>query len=64
MFVNLSIETALKELRLMMAYVSIVNCRWGMSPLDRNDQGLDSGGARETALGFNVDVSLVTVSHE
>lgn len=40
-----------------MTYVSIVNRRWGMSGVDRNDlQGLDSGGAREMALGSNVDV--------
>ena len=57
MFVNLSMETALKELGLNMTYVSIVNRRWGMSGVDRNDlQGLDSGGAREMALGSNVDV--------
>lgn len=48
-----------------MTYISIVNCSWGMSGVDRNDlPGLDSGGARETALGSNVDVSLVTLSHE
>lgn len=47
-----------------MTYVPTVNCRWGMLSVDRNDQGLDSGGARETALGFNVDVALVTVSHQ
>lgn len=36
-----------------------------MSGVDRNDlQGPDSGGARETSLGSNVDVLLVTVSHK
>lgn len=57
MVVNLSIETALKELGLNMTYVSIVNRRRGMSGIGRNDlQGLDSGGARGMALGSNVEV--------
>lgn len=57
MVVNLSIETALKELGLNMTYVSIVNRRRGMSGIGRNDlQGLDSGGARGMALGSNAEV--------